>query len=105
MPDRPPTLPTTEEQRPPTGEPTRGGQPILLAAFPEQVAVELPRSGEPVGRVWLANAGIVDPKVSGSHVSFLRRGSRLDVEDARSRNGTSLNGLRLAPHSPAPLTE
>lgn len=105
MPDRPPTLPTTEEQRPPTGEPTQGGRPLLLAAFPEQVAVELPRPGDPVGRVWLANAGLVDPKVSGSHVSFLRRGSRLDVEDIGSRNGTSLNGIRLLPHSPAPVSD
>lgn len=105
MPDRPPTLPTTEEQHPPTGELAQGGRPLLLAAFPAQVAVEIPRSGDTVGRVWLANAGLVDPKVSGNHVSFVRRGSRLEVVDVGSRNGTSLDGSRLQPHSPAPLSD
>jgi hypothetical protein len=105
MRDRPPTLPTTEEQRPPTEEPTHDGRPLLLAAFPQPVAVELPRSGERVGRVWMADAGIVDPKVSGSHVRFLRRGSSTLVEDVGSRNGTSLDGVRLAPHAPAPISD
>lgn len=105
MPYRPPTLPTTEEQRLPTDELTHDGRPLLLAAFPRQVAVEIPRSGESVGRVWLANTGLVDPKVSGSHVRFVRRGSRLEVTDVDSRNGTSLDGVRLQPGSPAPLLD
>lgn len=100
-----PTLPTTEEQRPPAGEPTPRGRPILLAAFPKQVAVELPPQRAPVGRLWLANAAIVDPKVSGSHLSFLRRGIRLEVQDIGSRNGTSVDGVRLLPHSPVPLSD
>jgi hypothetical protein len=105
MPYRPPTLPTTEEQRLPTAELTQDGRPLLLAAFPQQVAIEIPRSGESVGRVWLANTGLVDPKVSGNHVRFVRRGSRLEVMDVDSRNGTSLDGVRLQPGSPTPLLD
>ncbi len=88
--------PTTEEHRSPSVGETVRGRPVLLAAFPAVVALPIPPSGEVVGRAWLAEAGITDTEVSGRHVRFFRAGGGLQVEDADSRNGTWIDGVRLA---------
>jgi hypothetical protein len=89
--------PTTEEHRLPSSGESERGRPMLLAAFPGLAALAVPASGEVVGRDWLSASGLADTEVSGRHLRFFRAGGRLQVEDAGSRNGTFVDGARLAP--------
>ena len=43
--------------------------------------------------------------VSREHACIFRRGNTVEVEDLASTNGTMLNGRRLAPYLPVPLTD
>ena len=43
--------------------------------------------------------------VSREHACIFRRGSTIEVEDLASTNGTTLNGARLAPYLPVPLSD
>lgn len=88
---------TTEEHKPPSADELSAGRPVLLAGFPAPVAIELPSSSVAVGREWIASAGLVDREISGSHVRFFRAGGGMQIEDAGSRNGTFVDGERLAP--------
>ena len=74
-------------------------------AFPAQIALPVPKLGEPVGRAWLASHGHPDGEVSVEHLTFVRAGSTLAVLDERSRNGTFVGGVRVAPGTPAPLVD
>jgi transcriptional regulator of acetoin/glycerol metabolism len=96
---------TTEEHRPPSGDVGPVTRPVLLAAFPQSIALALPRAGEVVGRAWFAAAGLRDTEISGQHLRFTRADDRLRVEDAGSRNGTWIDGVRLAPGERAPLRD
>lgn len=87
---------TTEQHRPPSADEVASGRAVLLAAFPTQVALPLPPSGDAVGRDWLADAGLRDREVSGRHARFFRAGGGVQIEDASSRNGTFIDGDRLA---------
>ncbi|MRG98168.1 sigma 54-interacting transcriptional regulator [Polyangium spumosum] len=102
---RPGLPPTTEEHRPPTAEQADRGRPVLLAAFPESAALPTPPLGKPVGRLWLADAGIVDAKVSGQHLAFMFEGGRWKVEDLGSRNFTYRNGHRLEAGTKVPIED
>lgn len=88
---------TTAEHQPPSTSITKPAPPTLLAAFPKQVAVALPKFAEVVGRAWLASHGIIDSEISSQHLSFVRAGSGCAVMDERSRNGTYVDGERVAP--------
>ena len=101
----PPRPPTTEKHVPATGDTPQVGGPILLAAFPQNVAVRLPPSGVAVGREWLAQAELLDSKVSTNHLRFRREGGELLVEDLDSSNYTWIDGGRLAPHTPVVLVD
>jgi MoxR-like ATPase len=90
-------LPTTEEHHPPSAASAAQGHPFLLAAFPEPAAIPLPAAGEVVGREWLADAGIVDTKISGRHARFVRAAGHVQVEDVGSRNGVWIDGIQIAP--------
>jgi transcriptional regulator with PAS, ATPase and Fis domain len=68
---------------------------VLLCAFPTQVALKLPTKGAVVGRAWLSDAGVRDTKVSAEHLRFSREEGRVYVEDAGSRNGTWVGGVRV----------
>jgi hypothetical protein len=50
-----------------------------------------------VGRVMTADLALDDPSVSKSHAAFQREGDIWHVKDARSRNGTYVDGRRLEP--------
>lgn len=63
--------------------------------FPRSLAVELPGHRTSVGRAWLKQAGVVDPKVSNEHLRFHSQGGHFGVEDLGSRNGTFVDGERL----------
>lgn len=97
--------PITREQRPPTEEHEVAGKPVLLAAFPEQVAVSLPTLNEHVGRAWIAGAGLPDDEMmSSEHLRFRRVRGQLEIEDV-SRNGTFVDGQRLSPQEWTPLED
>ncbi len=88
--------PTTREHRPPARPEAGTTRPALVCAFPRSFAVPLP-SGV-VGRAWLETLKLPDPEVSGAHFSIVRLpGGTVQIKDAGSRNGTFVDGTRLAP--------
>ncbi|MFO0757066.1 MAG: sigma 54-interacting transcriptional regulator [Byssovorax sp.] len=94
-PKHPPTR--TEEHAIPSQPEGELVHPALVVAFPRSIAVPFPPSREPIGRDFLASVGLRDTEVSRAHAAFSRPGGVLHVEDAGSRNGTFLDGRRLAP--------
>lgn len=91
---------TTEESRPRPSSNAPKGRPALLAAFPQPCVLGLPPSGEAVGRGWLHSvSGLeADTQMSSRHFCMHRlQGGHLLIEDAGSRNGTWVNGYRVAP--------
>jgi DNA-binding NtrC family response regulator len=58
-----------------------------------------------IGRAWLAERGLEDTEVSGAHLRIDRAGGALRVADAGSRNGTWVNGQRLAPRDLTPVED
>lgn len=95
---------TEEHPGPDLGDAPRGA-PALLVAFPGPIVLDLPRSGEPVGRDWFERHGLADNRISTAHLLFTRAGGAVSVEDAGSRNGTWLDGQRLGPGARARLTD
>ncbi len=96
---------TTVEHIPPAPETARRASPGLLVAFPSPTALPLSPMGEPIGRAWFADHGHVDVEISNVHLSFVRRGTQLCALDERSRNGVFIDGERLAPGEPVPITD
>jgi transcriptional regulator of acetoin/glycerol metabolism len=96
---------TTEEYQPASSDAAAGGVSVLLCAFPTQVALQIPASGTLVGRSWLADVGVRDTKISGDHLRFSRADGRLLVEDVGSRNGTWIDGARVAARQRMPLAD
>ena len=80
-------------------------RPALVCAFPRPMAFALPDSGTVIGRAWLAERGLADAEVSGRHLRIDRAGGALRVADVGSRNGTWVNGSRLAPRDLTPLDD
>ncbi|MBW2529304.1 MAG: sigma 54-interacting transcriptional regulator [Deltaproteobacteria bacterium] len=99
---RPPHKPTVDHVGPQVPS-DAGERAAMLATFPRTALLELPYAGRPVGRDWLAGAGIEDGEVSGEHIRFGRAGATWTVEDVGSRNGAWLWGHRLAPGEPVEL--
>jgi transcriptional regulator of acetoin/glycerol metabolism len=83
---------------------SRQPEPALVAAFPQLSVLSVPL-GQPVGRDWLAEHGLVDAEVSAAHLQFDRTRQGLVVRDTGSRNGTWWNGAPLAPGPERPLAE
>jgi hypothetical protein len=98
-------VPSTSEHRGPAQPEAGRRRPALVCAFPRARAVALPDSGTVVGRAWLAEHGLADTEVSSGHVRVDRAGGALRVADAGSRNGTWVNGSRLAPRDLTPLED
>jgi MoxR-like ATPase len=96
-------LPTTSAHRGPAQPEGGRRRAALVCAFPRPLALALPDSGAVLGRAWLAERGLADTEVSGAHVRVDRAGGALRVADAGSRNGTWVNGARLAPRDLTPL--
>jgi len=78
---------------------------VLVCAYPRSAALPVPDSGSVVGRDWLQANGLADTEVSSAHLEVTRAGGVLRVADAGSRNGTWVNGHRLAPRDRTPLDE
>jgi hypothetical protein len=97
-------LPTTElgTLPPDDEEPARA---TFLMVFPSQLSLPVPARNEPLGRVWLAEMGIDDPKVSRRHLQFSGLETTLSVEDLGSKGGTWINGELLSPGKRVALTD
>jgi transcriptional regulator with GAF, ATPase, and Fis domain len=80
-------------------------RPALVCAYPRPLAVALPDSGAVIGRTWLAERGLADSEVSGSHIRFDRAGGAVRVIDVGSRNGTWLNGSPLTAEEKVPVDD
>lgn len=78
---------------------------MLIAVSPQPRAIPMPPRREPVGRAWLVASGLADRRVSEPHLVFSSPGGLCFVEDAGSRNGTWLNGVRLQPGERVPLPD
>ena len=98
-------LGTEEHERPSSASLGSAGRPALVVAYPTAAALEPPPSGVTVGRDWLANAGLSDGRASAAHLKFSRGGGVLAVEDVGSRNGTWVDGERIAPNDRRPLAD
>jgi MoxR-like ATPase len=96
-------LPTTSAHRGPVQPEGGRRRAALVCAFPRPAALALPDSGTVIGRSWLAERGLADTEVSSNHLRIDRAGGALRVADAGSRNGTWVNGARLAPRDLTPL--
>jgi transcriptional regulator of aromatic amino acid metabolism len=99
------TTQRTEEHGGPQRIAARRAREVLVVAFPHPRTLPVPLSGEPVGREWLAERGVIDTRVSGQHVEFTRSEAGLLVRDLGSRNGSWVNGTRLVASSPVPLAD
>jgi MoxR-like ATPase len=98
-------VPSTSAHRAPTRPEGGRRRAALVCAFPRAQALALPDSGTVIGRSWLADNGLADTEVSGSHLRIDRAGGALRVADAGSRNGTWLHGARLAPREVVPVED
>jgi MoxR-like ATPase len=101
----PKDVPSTSEHRSPVEPQIGRRRPALICAFPRPAALALPDSGTVIGRAWLAERGLADTEVSSGHLRVDRAGGALRVADVGSRNGTWVNGSRLAPRDLTPLDD
>jgi MoxR-like ATPase len=101
----PKDVPSTLQHRVPQKPEGGRRRAALVCAFPHARAVALPDSGTVIGRAWLAEHGLADTEVSSGHLRVDRAGGALRVADAGSRNGTWVNGARLAPRDLTPLDD
>ncbi len=99
------TGPSTSIHRAPARPSGARTRPALVCAYPVALAFTLPDSGTVIGRGWLGERGLEDREVSGAHLAFDRAGGSLRVRDVGSRNGTWVNGTRLAPNEQIPLED
>jgi transcriptional regulator with GAF, ATPase, and Fis domain len=98
-------VPSTVAHKSPVRPQSDKRRPALVCAFPRPLAVAIPDSGSVVGRAWLADHQLADTEVSGKHLRFDRAGGVVRVADVGSRNGSWLNGTRLAEDELAPLDD
>ncbi|MFO0551324.1 MAG: sigma 54-interacting transcriptional regulator [Polyangiaceae bacterium] len=98
--------PRTSDHRPPEGSADRVGRTAWIVAFPRAMALPLPPPNEPFGRAFFEAVGLADSEISGRHAKLLRpRGGGVFLADAGSRNGTWIDGARLAPGEEVRLTD
>ncbi len=79
--------------------------PALICAFPRSFAIALPVSGTVIGRSWFSQQGLTDGELSNEHLRIEHGGGQCHLADAGSRNGTWINGTRLASSDRTPLEE
>jgi hypothetical protein len=56
-----------------------------------------------LGRSRSCDISIQHPRVSAVHAVFTQGGGLLFVSDAKSKNGTAVNGVKLKPEKPTPV--
>jgi transcriptional regulator with GAF, ATPase, and Fis domain len=84
---------------------TETSRQVLVIVHPQCRAIDLPRPGTALGRSWLEDKAFLEPRVSQQHLLFLRKPTGLFVQDAGSTHGSWLNGVRLVPGEPKPLSD
>jgi ABC-type multidrug transport system ATPase subunit/pSer/pThr/pTyr-binding forkhead associated (FHA) protein len=67
-------------------------------------AIPLTRSVVRIGRQAENDIVVADPRISGAHLEITRTAAGLCVRDLKSRNGSSLDGRRLPPDQPVPVS-
>lgn len=67
-----------------------------MVAFPQSRAFVIPNGDLPLNRRQLRAQGVVDGEISSQHALVFRKGARVVVRDAGSRNGTFVDGKALA---------
>ena len=97
-------LPTTATHKPPSPPAGEQGRPAFVVAFPHSAGLAL-SFDEPLGREWLAEAGVDDVEVSGAHIELRRTGAHVELRDVGSRNGTRVDGRPLAANRWARLVD
>jgi transcriptional regulator of acetoin/glycerol metabolism len=97
--------PATEDHPAPSRGLASGGRECLVPAFPGGSALPIPAGAETIGRSWLEERGHLDSQVSTRHFRFSRPGGALHLEDAESRNGTWVNGVRLGRGERVPVVD
>jgi transcriptional regulator of acetoin/glycerol metabolism len=95
----------TEEYDVPSGDELSGAEAALLVAFPTPRVLPIPSTSEPIGRSWFEDQGVADPKISSAHLAFARSAGSVSVTDPGSRNGTWIDGQRLAARERAKLAD
>ena len=83
------------QQLPRASEPLPNRAPVLVMSHGDQAPFDLSRSSVIVGRAADANISLDDDTVSGEHALFAWDGSRLEVRDLGSTNGTMVNDTRI----------
>lgn len=81
------------------------GRPALLTCFPRPAVVALDGDQVQLGRDFFSTRGQADSQISSRHCELSRRGTAWSVVDANSRNGTWIDGTRLAPGEKAALAD
>jgi hypothetical protein len=78
---------------------------VLIVVHPCEIVLPVPEVFAPVGRRWFAAHGVKDRELSSRHVQLSMRDGRPWLADAGSRNGTWVDGRRLAAGEPVPLRD
>jgi len=85
------------------GDSSGAGPRLVVVAGPDAGRTLPVVDGDTLGRDRAAEIRLRDPAASRVHARIERRGDRLAIVDAGSKNGTELNGRRL--RSPAALRD
>ena len=86
---------TLDHAGPEAGEGT-AWLPALVAAFPSSIAITIAALRGILGRRTLREQGLQDLEISSEHARLELRGSVATLTDLGSRNGTHVDGRRLA---------
>jgi DNA-binding NtrC family response regulator len=76
-----------------------------VCAFPRSTALAIERGELALGRAGLEAAGLVDAEVSTRHAQLATRAGRVELVDVGSRNGTWVDGRRVAAGEPVVLRD
>lgn len=76
-----------------------------IAGPPLDQIVVTPGTPAILGRSSNVDHQLADKTISRRHCRVIRRGLNWLLTDLESRHGTTLNGIKLAPEQPAPLTD
>jgi serine phosphatase RsbU (regulator of sigma subunit) len=80
---------------------------MLITLQGPEVGRKYPLAGDStvLGRQYDSHICLTGKAISRQHAQVLRRGETYFIEDLQSSNGTFLNGMRLAPHTLAPISD
>lgn len=77
----------------------------FVCAFPRPLAIATSSLLGEFGREQLRDLGLVDSEISAKHASLVARNDVVSISDSGSRNGTFIDGRRLAPQESVALVD